>query len=415
MISDDSMSVFRFSLFCLCSIAIWVMPVFAGQDIHLVLLSVGGTNSSREMERHFATELKLSLDDCDVVQSKPFGSGFFTLSEEQQYETIRQDREKYGATVVLWLGVANGSIHSLSLFVVTPNGSLARSVAFESKIETAELALTTRALLEQAFAFGREQTGINSQSSSSTPSKDPSTDAADPVLLENGWRRIPKSGQTSVLEHKQVPEEQPEKQSEEQSKEQPEKQPENEMSAITADRDNKTSLRWALEPLARLTTGLAGYHGPATWVGGGAALSLMIGSNLLFEILFVALAGPMPRYTQNIILGLRLDPELRAGYLWRLKRVLLGPVIGVAVPWSNIEINEEEYIPFTYSWWTFRGSMGLESLFLANKRIAVDVGASIGFNALPRESFVHSEDREEVLKTPLMVFCARVGLLFFIG
>ncbi|MCP4605969.1 MAG: porin family protein [Proteobacteria bacterium] len=170
---------------------IWIAPVMADPDMRIVVLSVSEADSYREMEKYFATELKLSLDDFDVMQTESISNDFATLSEEQQYEIARQARDEHSAEAVLWLGIDNGSIHSLNLFVATSNGVLARNVTFESVTATAELALTTRALLEQAFVFGSEQTRANGQSKGSTPPENSATTISDSVVLSDEWKRIP--------------------------------------------------------------------------------------------------------------------------------------------------------------------------------------------------------------------------------
>ncbi|MCP4602647.1 MAG: hypothetical protein GY847_19385 [Proteobacteria bacterium] len=374
----------RFLLFLLGMTLTWIAPALADPDTRIVLLTVSDADSSREVERYFATELKLSLDDLDVSQTEPLSGDFVALSEEKQYEIARQAQDEHSAKAVIWLGINDGAINTLSLFVTIPNGALTRTVAFEDITATAELALTTRALLEQAFAFGSEQ--INDQTTDSTHPQDSSATASD----QDGWKRVPE----------------------------PEQPPENEPSENKENLGDKPSLRLALEPFARLSTGLAGGIGPSTWIGGGGSFSMIVASNVLFEISFTALAGPMlgpmSSYETNSITGFSLDPELRVGYLWRPRVVLFGPMIGIAAPWSKIEIDEQNYVRHTYSWWTFRSALGFVLRLPVGRLTVVDMGASIGVNT-SRGSFVRSEDQEEVFKTPLMVFCARIGLLFFIN
>jgi hypothetical protein len=109
---------------------------------------------------------------------------------------------------------------------------------------------------------------------------------------------------------------------------------------------------------------------------------------------------------------LSLDSEIRTGYLWNHKVLWIGPVIGVALPWSTITIDEPYHYSEEISWWSLRILAGLAARIFIGQRLALDMGATAGVYPF-REVFFRESDSKTVYQTPRWVMGARLGFLVF--
>jgi hypothetical protein len=370
-------------------------PAAAMPGNRVVLLSSNGTGIGQERAHAFKEELSLLLDKISILHVPADGQALKNISVDattpESIDLIRRSLSDHNASAVFWLIGDVKSIRTLQIFFLSGENILTRTVNFGADITVAEVALNTQALLEQAYDFSR---------ANSTQPKDAESAESEP----KGWRLIGESSENTNTAVKEQPSEQPE-------------------SKNTGDTDSerehvieppkRSSWHLGIEGLATSISGLTETTGPANWLGGGLALSIMPTDSVLLELTVAALGGPLPDEHTTSITGWSLDSELRTGYLWKLKSLMLGPVVGIALPWSTIKIDETGHFPKKTSWWSFRICAGLAARIWTGGAIALDMGATLGVYT-SREIFVREIDDATVYETPSLVFGARIGILFFV-
>ncbi|MCP4675071.1 MAG: hypothetical protein GY854_06120 [Deltaproteobacteria bacterium] len=320
----------------------------------LLVLAVADDAESGEREKRFVTEMELGLDGIEV-RLLPVGEpGFVQLSLAEQLDRVRPLAERIGAVATTWIEETDTNIVLLHLVALDSGRALVRIVeAKRVPGAEAELALAACELLGEAYLF----------------SPPPADEAVGKVIA-------------AVKEEIVVlPNEYP---------------------------------RYGVAPLVGLGGGVHGHEGASLKMNVGAAAEIWMTSGIFLRCSVVATVGPHEQTHDGIAMERGVEPGLSIGYDWRIGRVAIGPLLGLFVPWSRLDVTVGTGGPHSFSDWNFHATLGLDLRMALTNNLELFVDGSIGAFAR-QEIGTRLSDGSTVLASPIIDWTTVAGFLIFIN
>jgi len=314
----------------------------------LTLLTACGGAAPTADESGLLAELELALDGFDVVVVDPGRADFPALAEPEQIEVVRRATSNASDTSpVVWLECGVPEQPAARLLTTDGGIPLVRDVEGDS---FAEIALVVRELLGASPPLPVEL-------------------APDP-----DGRPIPES------------EDEPS----------PEQPPELEV---------EVGILSAFE----LGGGLVGHEGGSFLWGAGIGVDLRLAIGFFGRVILLGKLGPRGEEGEFLILGQRIEPRFELGYLWRLPRFGIGPLVGLSPFVSFIDFAMEDTGHQRDSWWLVRFSAGVDARWQLTERLSLVLDLTVGF--MPNKRFYRRSTRETLLKTPTMDLVGLLGVV----
>ncbi|MBW2276219.1 MAG: hypothetical protein JRF63_01935 [Deltaproteobacteria bacterium] len=339
-----------------------------GPVLLLVLTAGGGEAADRE--RRLFSELELALDGFKIETVPSGDPEFARLPMSDQLSRVQPFVERTGAVATTWVEETGAGTVLLHLVALTTGRALVRIVqASEGPDTEAELALSVRELLGEAYMFGPA----------------PENPAMEQVVAEVQEKVAPAIAliPTPPIEPPQVEEPRP-----------------------------TPSL--GLAPLGLVVGGIWGHEGPHIRAGGGIVVEWPPGADLYGRASFVFTKGPDGQVSDGLLVGFGVAPGLALGYRFSHGPIGVGPLLGVSVPYSSMTMVLGEGDDQTFGWWSFRATAGLELAVTVADDVCLFVDGVFGMQAI-RESFERRSDESTVLATPFVEWEFAIGLMVFIG
>jgi len=343
-----------------------------GSEPVLLLVLTAESGDATDRERRLFGELELALDSF-TIETVPSGDPRFSLLPiSEQISRVQPLVERTGAVATIWIEETGGGAILLHLVALTTGRALIRIVeARRGPDVEAELALTVRELLGEAYLFGPK----------------PESPAMEQVVAEVQEKVAP------------LP---------------PPAPPPSPPIAPRGDEPARPAPTLGLAPLGSVSGGIWGHAGPSIRAGGGLAVEWPPGAALFARASFVAVKGPDAQVRDGVVVGFGVAPGLSLGYRWRSGPIGVGPLLGIAVPYTSLTTVVGEGDDQTFTWWGFRATAGLELAVTVLDDLFLFVDGLFGFEAI-RESFERASDRGTVLTTPFVEWEMLFGLMIFVG
>jgi hypothetical protein len=341
----------------------------------LVLTAEGGAAADRE--RRLFSELELALDGF-AIETVPSGDpGFARLPMSEQLSRVQPFVERSGAVATTWIEETAGGTVLLHLVALTTGRALVRIVqATEGPDTEAELALSVRELLGEAYMFGPA----------------PQNPAMEQVVAEVQEKVTPAAPVSQAPSVAPLP---------------------IEPSPVAPPPPAEPTL--GLAPLGQVSGGIWGHEGPHIRAGGGIVVEWPPGADLYGRAWFTFVKGPDAEVRDGLVVGFGIAPGLALGYRWRHGPIGVGPLLGVSAPYSSVTMILGQGDDQTFGWWGFRANVGLELAVTLADDVSLFADGALGVQAI-RESFVRRSDRDDVvLSTPFVEWELVIGLMVFIG
>jgi len=334
----------------------------------LVLTASGGEVAERE--RRMFSELELALDDF-AIETVPSGDPEFArLPMSEQLSRVQPFVDRSGAVATTWVEETGSGTVLLHLVALTTGRALVRIVqASEGPDTEAELALSVRELLGEAYMFGPT----------------PESPAMEQVVAEVQEKVAP-AVVTIPVPPAPPPEEPP-----------------------------APPPTLGLAPFGVVSGGIWGHEGPHIRAGGGIVVEWPPGAALFGRASFVFAKGPDAQVHDGLIVGFGVAPGLTLGYRWRRGPIGVGPLLSVSAPYSSVTMVLGKGDDQTFDWWSFRATAGLELAVSVADDVSLFVDGAFGVQAV-RQVFERASDRDPpVMSTPFVEWEMVLGLMVFIG
>jgi len=176
-------------------------------------------------------------------------------------------------------------------------------------------------------------------------------------------------------------------------------------------REQPTSVELAAVALVRGEGAVYGQAGGWARVGGGLALEVVPVAHLLLRAGFTAVGGPFEDPREGTVSGYGLAPELDVAWLWRIRFVSIGPLIGASAIRSALSVALGDGTVHAYSWWSFRGAVGLELRFALSRLLSLSISPTLGVWSRSQK-FLRVSDDSVALVTPWLDWSAAVGICY---
>ncbi len=318
----------------------------------LAVLRTAADGDDKAREDRFILELKLGLDGFDIALVEPGAAGFTALPLKDKLDEVRARAEPLHAAATIWLESASPRTVLLNVVALSTGRAFIRVVEVEDGPSAErELAVAADELLGQLYML------------SAPPRPAPVQASVEAVVAK--------------------------------------------AAALAAPR------RVELDVATYFDLGGALYHYEAAWLrlGGGVAVELRTAGGALLRAGFTVVAGPFADPRDGSLSGFGLSPEIAFGYLWHARRVRLGPVAGAAAARSTVALALGRGEAQTTSWWSFRGSLGLELRIDLAPSVAVFVEPRVGASTHTRR-FERVSDGSTALRTPILDGGATLGVCY---
>ncbi len=352
----NRMRIFRLFLLIICVLG-GRLPSVKAEEARpvLIVLMLGEDEASHQRNQRFVTELKLALDGFTIKRIETGVDDFPSLLLPERIEHIRPFVEEFDAVATTWIEDTADKAVLLNLVALSTGRALVRIVETESGpgAETA-LALAAQELLGEAYLFS-------------------------PRHEEEAVERVVTQVKHEVIE------------------------------ARTQDE----GLRVGGVPFFQSRSGLYGHKGPSLMLSGGIGAELWPTENLFFRLCIEFSALPRERPADGIVTGWGFAPSFSAGYDWALTRILIGPVIGVAATYSLFDMYLGGGDNQTFTWWNFRGTVGLDARIVIAERFHILLSPGIGFFPL-RKNYTRLSNNDVILRTPFIDWNLIAGVSIFI-
>jgi hypothetical protein len=319
----------------------------------LAVLRTAPPGPDEEREERFVMELKLSLDGFDVALADPATPGFTALPMKEKLDEVRARVEPLRAAATIWLESASPKTVLLNVVALGTGRAFIRVVEVaDGPGAERELAIAAGELLGQVYML-------------SAPPRPKPVNAAVQRVVEKA---------AAV--------------------------------AAPARRD-----LFDLSTFLTMDGAASPYERSWLRAGGGVALELQPAAGLLLRLGVSVVAGPFADPRDGALSGYAIAPELGLGYLWRLGKLRLGPIAGAGAVRSAVALALGGGSAHAFSWWSFRGTLGL--------RAQLDLGPSVSVYAEPRAGawsntrrFERSSDGETALHSPIIDVGAALGICY---
>ncbi len=321
----------------------------------VVVFMVAGDDMAKQREQQFVSNLELLLEGLTVERVQTGVEDFVSLPLQEQLTLIKPFVATYNAVAMTWIEDSGTDLTLLHLVALSTGRALVRIVETErGPNAAAELALAARELLGEAYLFDAS----------------PRSEAVNQVVAR-------------------VKEE-----------------------VISTPRPAEGQ-QWGVMTCFSAGAGVYGQRGPSTRWGVGLALELWISHGFFTRAFFVGSIGPRERIDDGVITGLGWEAGLAVGYNWQLGPFSLGPLLGAAATQSMVDMALGQGDSDTYSWWNFRGSLGLDLRWRAAENLAIVADGFAGVYPI-QEAFLRRSDESVVLETPYADWGILIGVEFLI-
>jgi hypothetical protein len=156
---------------------------------------------------------------------------------------------------------------------------------------------------------------------------------------------------------------------------------------------------------------LYGQVGGWARVGGGLAIEVTPVRHLLLRAGFTAVGGPFEDPRDGTASGYGLAPAVDVGWLWRIRFLSVGPVIGASAIRSALSVALGDGTARTYAWWSFRGAIGVELRFALSRLLSVSISPALGVWS-HSQKFLRVSDGSTAIVTPWLDWSAAVGVCY---
>ncbi|MBN1773341.1 MAG: hypothetical protein JXB32_18915 [Deltaproteobacteria bacterium] len=345
--------------------AVWARPA-RGQgpeaDAPVVLvLAVASDPPAAAEERLFVDELALLLADFRVEAVDPEDAEFPRRPLNEQLTVVRELVETRDAVAAMWLAHVSDDMLLLHLVALSTGRALVR--LFEQRMgegSAADLAVTAGELLGTAYMF-------------EPPERRPA-----PALA-----RV--ADDARVLAAVPSPEAPP-----------------------------STGSPWAVDLMGTASGGVAGSSGPTLGAGGLLAFGRFLRDRLWLGLAVGGHAWPLDERAGLAASGFGLLTRLEVGWAFLDGDWRLGPLLGVQLERSEVDLSWEDGPRVRDSWWGGAAVAAADLRWRAADWLAlcVQAGFRIGFQ---RHAVVRRSDGAELLAEPWLGWWVGLGLQFPFG
>ncbi len=172
--------------------------------------------------------------------------------------------------------------------------------------------------------------------------------------------------------------------------------------------------RFAIGLRGDLVGEVYGAEGVFIQAGGGATFSWLPASWIFVRAVFAIRAGPFDQPGIKIH-GWSMAPGLEQGFLFQSGPIHLGPKIGIHATRQDIVIGFEQE-KGTFDWWRTRATLGIEALWPASPVLGLTLNAGAGVYLGERERFVESGGAGPIsFSWPYVDWEVGLGIVFFLG
>jgi hypothetical protein len=321
----------------------------------LLLVSTASDAASAGREIRFLDELALAIDGVSVERVQAGDPGFAVLPLADQIALIRPLAGQRAALAATWIRATAPDRVLLHVVALSEGRAVVRVVeAGPGAVAESQLALATRELLREAHLLDQ---AAPAPQPPSCPA--PASAAVCPLPAES-------------------------------------KRPE-----------------WGAVSLLVADGGIAGQTGPSFQLGMGLGLEWQPEERLFARLSLAGKAGPRAELRDGIVTAWSVEPGLAVGYGWLLGAVAIGPFVGLAAPWTAADMVFEQGDTHGYSWWDFRGTVGLDARLPVSRiaAIVIEGAASVLAN---HQTFERRSDGSTILATPYAGWSASAGAVFFV-
>lgn len=174
--------------------------------------------------------------------------------------------------------------------------------------------------------------------------------------------------------------------------------------------NNEQNSFFSIGMLLGLNGGMYGHHGASLSGGMGISGRFDVLDGLFFGPIFGGKCGPGQTEFDGLISGWRIDTGLFVGYLFRFGKFGIGPRGELTALRSavNAVLGQGDYL--RYSWWSFRGALGIEVLLKLNDKFSIFIDWTIG-GISKSHVFKRESTGAEVIATPIIDYAFTIGFV----
>jgi hypothetical protein len=341
----------------------------------VLVLKPAGLLQENTLESQFATQTALALTGFRVVPIALGLEGFFTVSDSERHELIRNITEQQQAAATLWVEVTKRDTILLHVMAFSTGQAFARIVE-TPKSDDAPLVLSLAA--QEILA----QITIEARPSESRPAA-PSVSSAPSAVQAPA--KTPASTPTSaqirpgpaVVERK------------------------------AAEKTHRTPL--AISLFVASEGGVVDYEGPSILLGGGACFEGLLKEAVVLRIAGSVLSGFQQEVEGGTLNQLGVQLGAAVGYLVRFRAVSLGPMVDLAAlkRWTAVEL--ETTGPHRISWWALRLSAVFSLRWHFHERLFAALEPRLGVWPIARRFYLDPEG-DTIYRSPRLDWGATLGM-----
>ncbi len=332
----------------------------------VLVVAVVKEDRQAALQKSFIEELGLVLDGFKINVEYIDASEFEGWGPARRTAAVSDLAAKSGAASAVWIETPMRGPPVLHLRIVgREGGGMDHVVQEDSSGAAAELALATRAILEEL--------GITAA-------------ARDEKEAESDTNAKETTAPFKILETREVEEK------------------------IGTEPAAATSDRLALGLRAEILGEVYGGEGTFVQVGGALTFSWMPARLLLLRLVLAGRFGPFDQ-TDVQIKGGAIEPGFELGIPIPAGPIRLGPNLGIHAAWNSVELNLGGETR-DFSWWRGRAELGLEMIWDASERIGLTAAAGLGTYLGKREIFAETGGEEPLFSWPYIDWRFGIGAVF---
>ncbi len=317
----------------------------------LVVFLVAEDADDRTREQRFVTQLRLAFDDFDIKPVELSIEKYTSLPLYRKLTLVREHSDQLNAVATTWLENAGAETVMLHMAALSTGCAFVRIVeAHNSPTAEEELAFAVQELIGQVYML-------------SPPHGNPPVERAVEAVLEE---------------------------------------------AVSL-REPHADLGWAVMPFLRVSGGIWGHKGQWFRFGGGISLEARVAEHFHLRASLAGLAGPFHEPHDGVVRGWGLMPGFHFGFDWPAGFLRIGPVVGASLVRSIFFTTMGTGDSQTYSWWDFRGSLGIDLSWSLKKVVSIVATPSVGVWTNQR-TFVRISDDSNIISSPLVDWSCTLGL-----
>ncbi|MDJ0765850.1 MAG: hypothetical protein QNJ97_22900 [Myxococcota bacterium] len=327
----------------------------------VLVIKVAQNDPAKQVEDKFITQLALSLPQFRVTSIVETGA-FIELSLTDRLEKIKQFAKTHNALATLWIEGTRGNVILLNLVALSTGQALVRIVeAPEGPNWALEMALATQELLGQAYLF----------------SQVPRREAVEQVVTQMTRRAV------TTLDNPR---------------------------AVTS---QVSFPAVSIYPRGVVQRGLYGHSDSYWMLGGGIAAEVWPRFDFFLRADVYFLKSPVTQGDWGQLSAFGLQPGLGIGYVWRIRRFLIGPIIAGNIIWHRANVSLYASAENrAYAVWIPR----LATSVVLGVGVADNFFISVepGIGLLQKQEDFYLDPGETVYRTPYVDWSLALGLNLFL-